>query len=918
MPPSTAPSSHSIDTATAPRVAVVIPCYNQAQYLAEAIESVVAQDYHDWHAIIIDDGSPDNTRAEAERLITKYKSFRIELIAQANQGPAIARNRAIAETHSEYILPLDADDKLHPSMIGRCVRLLDENPAIAIAYCDWQYFGAHTTIRHAPEYNKEILCQQENLFTCTSMFRRIAWSSTGGFNPNMRLGLEDWDFWVACAEHGFYGQRIPEVLFYYRAKDVGRNLTVQPHIRHMFARMVLNHPTLYPHETVINARNVLTEADKLEAKNAGSTAASKHALALLNTARHSIRDGNLTSAAAEIKQALATSQEQIVITEARSLMTAMEARATTRRATVLQEPRALTQAIENLKKDPKNETDAAVVRGAMNTVTQLIHQHNTPQNRPTITRLLSPLLTSGLQLRKQLSNNNNEPISTQTFGYPFLLQCIQSQPWTLQQLCPLSEIPAEMRACYIQYLLTLKDCCLSTTEREQIAAHFNRVTDLITTFCDSKAPHTEKVRILELFSKLHSCIPLYTSSNNILKIHRKRALLLERLLELSGYKLNYAFPHQGGPGKRFRIGYLSQHFGVQTETFVSLSNMRINRDIFEIHTFALTEDKSPTEAYAQKLSDIHTILPKDIASQVNLIRQKNLDAIIIGTNVTAVTNPICLLALHRLARVQIISYCSPVSTGFTNSDYFITGNLARLGNTIDHFSEKPLLVEGPPGCLDYTPENKEATPHTRTEYGLQNEEIVFINAASCYKITREALETWVAILADVPKSRLLLMPFNPNWALDFPRVLLSDGIDEICKLHRVDPNRITICPGLPNRSQVKEVLKLADIYLDVFPFSGSLSVIDPLEIGIPVITLTGTTFRSNFASSILHEIGLDELITRNDVDYKRLATQLAKQPDYREAIRKKILTGLSRQSCITAPALYGQRLSDALKSILTV
>ena len=108
-------------------------------------------------------------------------------------------------------------------MLGKCVQLLDTRNDLAIAYCDWQYFGAQSHVRQALDYDIETLCHRENLFTLTSLFRRSAWVAVGGFNQNMRLGLEDWDFWVACAEKGFHGQRIPEVLFFYRAKDGGRN-----------------------------------------------------------------------------------------------------------------------------------------------------------------------------------------------------------------------------------------------------------------------------------------------------------------------------------------------------------------------------------------------------------------------------------------------------------------------------------------------------------------------------------------------------------------------------------------------------------------------------------------------------------------------------------------------------------------------
>jgi glycosyltransferase involved in cell wall biosynthesis len=151
------------------RVTVVIPCYEQARYLPDAIASLVAQEFTNWQATIINDGSSDNTVEVAEALIATYPDRRISLINQPNSGPSVARNVAIAGTKSEFILPLDADDKIAPSMLGKCVQLLDTRDDLAIAYCDWQYFGAQSHVRQALNYDIETLCHRENLFTLTSL-----------------------------------------------------------------------------------------------------------------------------------------------------------------------------------------------------------------------------------------------------------------------------------------------------------------------------------------------------------------------------------------------------------------------------------------------------------------------------------------------------------------------------------------------------------------------------------------------------------------------------------------------------------------------------------------------------------------------------------------------------------------------------
>src|SRR5262245_60439055 len=91
-------------------VTIVIPCYNQARYLPETVASVVGQTFDRWEAVIVDDGSSDDTSAVARGLIERYPGRRISLISQANQGLGASRNIGIAATYAPYVLPLDADD----------------------------------------------------------------------------------------------------------------------------------------------------------------------------------------------------------------------------------------------------------------------------------------------------------------------------------------------------------------------------------------------------------------------------------------------------------------------------------------------------------------------------------------------------------------------------------------------------------------------------------------------------------------------------------------------------------------------------------------------------------------------------------------------------------------------------------------
>ena len=95
-----------------PQISVVIPCYNQAQYIAECLDSIVAQTFKDYEVIIVNDGSTDNSLEIIKQYIDRYENFL--LLNQSNQGVVFARNNAISKAKGKYIYPLVADDKIAP------------------------------------------------------------------------------------------------------------------------------------------------------------------------------------------------------------------------------------------------------------------------------------------------------------------------------------------------------------------------------------------------------------------------------------------------------------------------------------------------------------------------------------------------------------------------------------------------------------------------------------------------------------------------------------------------------------------------------------------------------------------------------------------------------------------------------------
>lgn len=225
-----------------PKVSVVIPCYNQGQYIAEAVNSVLSQTFQNFEVIIVNDGSND---IFTDKLLHKFNHPKIQIIHTTNYGLSAARNNGIQISKGEYILPLDADDKISPVYLEQAVKILDENIYMGIVYSKAEFFGNKSGTWDLGDYNfPDILVG--NMIFCSALFRRSDWEIVGGYKPIMKYGWEDYEFWLSLIELGREVYQIPEVLFYYRQKDYSMLNTMQEEKwLYSYEQLFLNHKELY-------------------------------------------------------------------------------------------------------------------------------------------------------------------------------------------------------------------------------------------------------------------------------------------------------------------------------------------------------------------------------------------------------------------------------------------------------------------------------------------------------------------------------------------------------------------------------------------------------------------------------------------------------------------------------------------------
>lgn len=198
---------------TLPTVTIVTPAYNQARYLPETIESVLAQDYPNIEYLVLDDGSTDETPEVLKRYASRLRALR-----HPNMGQARTLNAGWALASGSYLGYLSSDDVLHPSAVGTLVRTLQSDPGIVCAFPDCDLIDdASRVVKRAvcrPFDLESLVVQQECYIGPGALFTRAGFERVGGWRPELRLA-PDREFWMRLASQGRF-EFVPQSLAGYR------------------------------------------------------------------------------------------------------------------------------------------------------------------------------------------------------------------------------------------------------------------------------------------------------------------------------------------------------------------------------------------------------------------------------------------------------------------------------------------------------------------------------------------------------------------------------------------------------------------------------------------------------------------------------------------------------------------------------
>lgn len=213
-------------TTSTPKVSIIIPCYNMAEYVVETLHSAHDQTFRDAEVIVIDDASTDSSVPRVAAINGRV------IMHKENRGLAATRNTGWRLASGEFVLPLDADDKLDPTYLQKTVLMMTEGVGVVATWME--IFDSHTEFCGSPASTYPIFTPTRqsildgNNLPCCSLIRRSVLEQVGGW-PDTPKGSEDWALWakITC-QTNWQIKVLPEYLFKYRVRPNSMRSTMQP------------------------------------------------------------------------------------------------------------------------------------------------------------------------------------------------------------------------------------------------------------------------------------------------------------------------------------------------------------------------------------------------------------------------------------------------------------------------------------------------------------------------------------------------------------------------------------------------------------------------------------------------------------------------------------------------------------------
>ena len=332
-------------------------------------------------------------------------------------------------------------------------------------------------------------------------------------------------------------------------------------------------------------------------------------------------------------------------------------------------------------------------------------------------------------------------------------------------------------------------------------------------------------------------------------------------------------------GQKTRVGFLSVHF--KNHTIGKLTGglvAQLSREKFTVVVLSLGDHDDADARWIQQQADEYMVVPKDLEIARQTVLDAGLDLLVYpDVGMDAQTSS---LARARLAPVQCAMWGHPVTTGIPTIDHFISSKLLEPPQGRDHYTERLVELDNLPAYY-YRPEFSSAGK-TRADFGLDDRRHLYFCPQSLFKFHPHFDLPMGEILRRDPDGELVLIEgMFPHWnqlLMDRLRTTIPDVVDRVRFVPRQE------------REDFVNLFRLCDVVLDPFHFGGGNTTYEAFAAGTPIVSLPSGYMRGRVTLGCYKKMDILDCIAADADEYVEIAVRLGTDPQYREQIRRKILS----------------------------
>lgn len=354
--------------------------------------------------------------------------------------------------------------------------------------------------------------------------------------------------------------------------------------------------------------------------------------------------------------------------------------------------------------------------------------------------------------------------------------------------------------------------------------------------------------------------------------------------------------------RKIRLGYFSSDFYNHPVSYLTAELFELHdRSQFEVIAFNLSpeiHDDEMQRRLRKTFDQFHDVGQNSDEQIAKISQDLKIDiAIDLGGHTK---NSRLQIFANRAAPIQISYLGFPGTTGCTFIDYIVADKYLIPEVAEDFYTEKIIFM---PNCFQSNDSHRKISDEkfSKEYFGLPKDAYIFCSFNNDYKVNPSIFKSWCRILKNTPSSVLWLLASTPAAESNLRNEALKNEIN---------PKRLIFSGRLPAAEYLAR-FQLADLFLDTLPFNAGTTASDALWAGLPVLTQTGQSFAGRMATSILCNIGLDELITTSSDEYENKAINLATHSSLTKALKEKLAANLktyplfnAQQFCVDLESAY--------------